>query len=120
MNQGLATSIRRVVHATVKRNSSPLWYVLGWRRVGTTYIGFYRARGRQWVGELQETGIGTFAVFIERAPASIVNGPHSACFHKDYARSTTKKPVYSVHQSPNPRSPEEAIHAVEKILAGVN
>jgi hypothetical protein len=107
--------IRRFTHGSVRREASPLWYVKGWRRDGKRYFGYFRASGRQWPGEIIASG-SDFDVFIEGLSLSSVPSRHQACFTA--VRSSEKGAVFKIHQNPKPRSPEEAIHAVEKILEG--
>jgi hypothetical protein len=115
MNSNWPTA-RRVHHGPVPRDSNPLWYIRGWRREGNKYFGFFQTGRRRWGGELLEISPGNYQVFIENAPSAVLAGAHRACFHQDFSRSHGATVVHRIHQSPAPRSPEEAIHAVEKIL----
>ena len=110
--------IKRVQHGTAQRDTKPLWYVLGWRREGNRHFGSYRAVRKQWVGEIEEPNPGSYRAYLENAPVSVLNGPHRSCFRQDFARSKHGKTVHFVHLIPEPRSPEEAINAVERILSG--
>lgn len=115
-----APSPPHIQHGQARRDTRPLWYALGWRQEGIRLFGSYRAGKRYWDGEIREPVKGRLEVYIENAPAFVLTGPHRACFRPDYSRSQHGDSVHSVHMSPAPRNPEEAIHAVEKILSGVN
>ena len=114
----LRDMIKRVQHGTAQRDPKPLWHVLGWRREGNRHFGSYRTQRKQWAGEIEEPIPGSYRAYLENAPVSVLNGPHRSCFRQDFARSKPGKTVHFVHLSPEPRSPEEAINAVERILSG--
>jgi hypothetical protein len=96
----------------VKATAGPVWIDKGWLKISaTTYAGYFDVPGRgRWSGKVKMGSTGFLGTYILNPPVVVRNHEKWHCF------SHQGDGWYNVHMAKKPRTIDEAILNVERIL----
>ena len=111
-------TLRNVRPFSRKSRTSSYWEDAGWKESDDSLIGHYRASMNRYKGlvELKNSDYEPFVFYIYDPPDELIEGRHSACFHRREPDYLNK---YWIHFSVKPRDVDSGIIQVERQLTEV-